>query len=121
MIFTAIDDAGATIPAGTQVVYREVTDTGTGIPDEVLPHILEPFFTTKTPSQGTGLGLSQAYGIIKQHQGYLVIDTKLEVGSSFFILLPLRGQKDNCCEALAKQSRRIKILRIIALNFTNKQ
>jgi CheY-like chemotaxis protein len=66
----------------------EVTDTGMGISDEIVPHILEPFFTTKGPSEGTGLGLSQAYGIIKQHQGFLVVDSKLGEGASFFILLP---------------------------------
>jgi CheY-like chemotaxis protein len=67
----------------------EVTDTGVGIADKILPHILEPFFTTKDPSQGTGLGLSQAYGIIKQHQGYLVVDSKNSQGASFFIFLPV--------------------------------
>jgi PAS domain S-box-containing protein len=67
----------------------EVTDTGVGIADEILPHILEPFFTTKGPFQGTGLGLSQAYGIIKQHQGYLVVDSKNTEGASFFIFLPV--------------------------------
>ena len=48
-----------------------VKDSGEGIPPEVLPHIFEPFYTTKPVGEGTGLGLAQAYGIVKQHDGYI--------------------------------------------------
>ena len=65
-----------------------VTDSGGGIPPEVRKHIFEPFFTTKAVGQGTGLGLAQVYGIVKQHGGYININSQLGQGSSFSIHLP---------------------------------
>jgi two-component system cell cycle sensor histidine kinase/response regulator CckA len=64
-----------------------VTDTGCGIPDEVLPHIFEPFFTTRAPL-GSGLGLSQVYGIVAQHKGHIDVQTKVGKGTTFTIYLP---------------------------------
>ena len=61
---------------------------GTGIAPEVQPHVFEPFFTTKAPGQGTGLGLPQVYGIVKQHKGYIDIDSKVERGTQVSIYLP---------------------------------
>jgi CheY-like chemotaxis protein len=57
-----------------------VEDTGCGIPEDVLPHIYEPFFTTKPPGQGSGLGLSQVYGIISQHDGAIAVDSQVPAG-----------------------------------------
>jgi signal transduction histidine kinase len=65
-----------------------VQDTGEGIPPEILPHVFEPFFTTKPIGQGTGLGLAQAYGIIKQHDGYIDVHSQVGEGSIFHIYLP---------------------------------
>jgi len=62
---------------GSEWVCMAVADTGTGIPPEVLPHIYEPFFTTKPVGQGTGLGLAQVYGIVSQHKGYVGVETKV--------------------------------------------
>ena len=64
-----------------------VSDTGTGIPPDVLPHIFEPFFTTRAPL-GSGLGLAQVYGIVKQHEGHIAVDTQLGQGTTFTLYLP---------------------------------
>ncbi len=79
-----------------------VSDTGSGIPDDVLPHIYEPFFTTKPPDQGTGLGLAQVFGIVALHQGAIDVQTQVGKGTTFLIYLPAlapAGQKDAVFEA----------------------
>jgi two-component system cell cycle sensor histidine kinase/response regulator CckA len=68
----------------------EVTDTGLGIPKENLRHIFDPFFTTKRQGEGTGLGLSQVYGIIEKHNGHINVVSTPRHGSSFFIYLPVQ-------------------------------
>jgi PAS domain S-box-containing protein len=72
---------------GTWVRIR-VTDTGEGIPEEVMPHIFEPFFTTKPQGKGTGLGLAQVYGIVKQHEGYIDADSTINEGTTFVMYIP---------------------------------
>jgi PAS domain S-box-containing protein len=69
-------------------VAISVSDSGTGIPESVLPRIFEPFFTTKPAGSGTGLGLATAYGIVKQSGGSLTVASTLGVGTTFTILLP---------------------------------
>ncbi len=66
-----------------------VRDSGCGIPPDVTPHIFEPFFTTKPVGQGTGLGLAQVYGIIKQHGGHIDVSSKVDKGTEFTLFLPL--------------------------------
>jgi len=70
-------------------VEIKVKDNGSGIPQKVLDKIFQPFFTTKPTGQGTGLGLSLSYDIIKAHGGELKVETKEGEGSEFIILLPL--------------------------------
>lgn len=69
-------------------VRISVRDTGIGISQDALPHVFEPFFTTKPVGLGTGLGLAQAYGIIKQHGGHIDVQTRVGEGTTFSILLP---------------------------------
>jgi signal transduction histidine kinase len=76
------------MPSGRWVRVR-VSDNGAGIPADVLPRIFEPFFTTKAPGQGTGLGLSQVYGIVKQHDGEIEVDSIAGRGATFTIYLPM--------------------------------
>jgi PAS domain S-box-containing protein len=74
-----------------QVVVT-ITDTGTGIPDEMKDKIFEPFFTTKKPGKGTGLGLSISYGIIEQYDGRVEVESIVNKGTTFKITFPACGK-----------------------------
>ncbi|MBN2281117.1 MAG: response regulator [Candidatus Marinimicrobia bacterium] len=75
-------------------IHLAVSDTGCGMDKITLNHIFEPFFTTKKEGEGTGLGLSTIYGIIKQNNGYIDIISEPSVGSTFHIYIPrYRGNK----------------------------
>jgi len=77
----------ATVPAGHYVLVK-VRDHGCGIPPDIMPKIFEPFYTTKRVGEGTGLGLSTVYGIVKQTGGFVFVQSKKDVGSEFEIYLP---------------------------------
>jgi len=66
-----------------------VKDNGSGIPNEIKNKIFQPFFTTKPTGQGTGLGLSLSYDIVKAHGGELKVKTKEDEGTTFIVQLPI--------------------------------
>ena len=73
------------------LVYIRITDTGVGIPQENLNKIFEPFFSTKPGGKGTGLGLSVAYGVVKQHQGNIIIKSEVNKGTTVTLIFPKKA------------------------------
>jgi two-component system cell cycle sensor histidine kinase/response regulator CckA len=84
----------AAVPAGDYVVVR-VCDHGTGIAPDKLTKIFEPFFTTKRPGEGTGLGLSTAYGIVKQTGGFIFCDSVPGEGTTFTLFFPAHDRAES--------------------------
>ena len=86
--------ASARIPhenGGNDSVAISFGDTGCGIPEKDLIRVFEPFFSTGGVGEGSGLGLSVSYGIVKDHGGNIDVESKVGVGSTFTVLLPLAG------------------------------
>jgi PAS domain S-box-containing protein len=72
-----------------EYVLMSVTDTGPGVPLHLVQKIFEPFFTTKERGKGTGLGLSMVYGAVKEHKGYIIVESRPNKGSTFIVYLPV--------------------------------
>ena len=85
-------------------VWLSISDTGTGIPPEVLPRIFDPFFTTKEPGKGTGLGLATVFGIVKQHQGCIKVSSPPGQGANFQVFLPASTATITTADARPKPS-----------------
>jgi two-component system cell cycle sensor histidine kinase/response regulator CckA len=101
---------GKPVPRGAEVmspgsyVLIEVTDTGVGIPKEVIGSIFEPFFSTKEVGAGTGLGLSTVYGIVRQTEGFVFVDSAPGHGTAFSIYLPALPDKTTIDDGLRPPS-----------------
>ncbi len=99
---TAVTRDRVTVPSGEYVAVR-VSDEGVGIPRDKLQKVFEPFYTTKRTGEGTGLGLSTAYGIVKQTGGYIFVDSTVGGGTCFTLYFPVLEHQEEVRKSTRKE------------------
>jgi CheY-like chemotaxis protein len=121
LLFNAVDamTSGGTIEAGTRVEGKTarfwISDTGPGMPKDVLPRIFEPFYTTKG-ERGTGLGLSASHGIIENHSGDINVISEPGKGTRFEVILPLHEASEPVVAVPAVQAGSNKGARVLVVD-----
>ena len=93
--FSTEDAQSATHARAGDFACLSISDTGSGMSEETAKHIFEPFFSTKAPGKGTGLGLASVYGIVEQHKGWINVYSELNLGTTFKIYLPVHNDNTN--------------------------
>jgi two-component system NtrC family sensor kinase len=100
------------VPDGRNARIR-VSDTGSGIPPEVVGKIFDPFFTTKPVGKGTGLGLSVSYGIVKEHKGEISVESRVGEGTLFTIRIPIMQEAADTAPAPASsKEKRVRVINL---------
>jgi two-component system NtrC family sensor kinase len=99
-------ELGVHVGASAEQMTVAVSDTGTGIPPDVLPHIFEPFYSTKDATKGVGLGLAVVYGIMNRHGGRVDVESKQGKGSTFRLVLPRHPPPERVPEPVLGAERR---------------
>ncbi|MFN3561054.1 MAG: PAS domain S-box protein [Chloroherpetonaceae bacterium] len=86
--------AESSLPSEMKMLHLAVCDNGIGIPKAIQAKIFEPFFTTKEVGKGTGLGLSMVYGIVKNHQGFISVESTVGEGTTFHLYFPISKKRN---------------------------
>lgn len=112
------------LESGNEYLQLRISDTGCGMEKSVMDRIFEPFFTTKSEGKGSGMGLSVVHGIIKSHKGAIFVESELDKGTTFTILLPvvknLKIEKEKPSVLIKKTTEKARILLIDDRDYISK-